>query len=48
MSLLDYIQREALSTVLDAMETHPRDLAVQAEGRRVLLFFFEAEEDELL
>ncbi len=46
LSLLDFLQQESLSTVLDTMESHPHDLGIQTEGRRILLFFFDEVEEK--
>ena len=43
LSLLDFIQNECLSPVLDTMESHPHDLGIQTEGRRILFFFFDTD-----
>ena len=43
LNLLDYIQKNCLSVVLDTMETHPHDLGIQTEGRRILFFYFDSD-----
>ena len=45
LNLLDFIQSECLSCVLDTMESHPHDLGIQTEARRILFFFFDTDSE---